>query len=239
MKLHLWIIVVLLCLMSSAWASPRREVKAGNGAAKIGNAADALTHYRRALDQRADTSVVLYDVGNVLYQQGEFDKAGQAYMGSLIGPQSKRNQSQSFYNIGNSYFEKQKYDTAMAAYIEALKRNPTDKDAKYNLELTRRMLQQQQQQQQQQQNQQNDQKDQKQQDQQQQPQDKQDQNQQNQQQQDQQAQQQQQQQAQAGQEMTKEEAERLLNALLQDEQNTLRDAKKVKAVTRAKREKDW
>ena len=231
MKSPVWSVIAILCTMAIIWASPRVEVKAGNRAAKTGNAADAITHYRRALDQRADTSIVLYDVGNVLYQQGEFDKAGQAYMGSLVGKQSKRNQSQSFYNLGNSFFEAQKYDTALAAYIEALKRNPSDKDAKYNLELARRMLQQQRQNQQNQQQDQNQQQPQ-QQDQQQQ------QNQQNQekQQQDQQAQQQQ---AQATQEMTKEEAERLLNALLQDEQNTLRDAKKVKAVTRAKREKDW
>jgi 2-phospho-L-lactate guanylyltransferase (CobY/MobA/RfbA family) len=39
--------------------------------------------------------------------------------------------------------------------------------------------------------------------------------------------------------MSKEEAERILNALLQDEQNALKDAKKVKVATRPKREKDW
>ena len=39
--------------------------------------------------------------------------------------------------------------------------------------------------------------------------------------------------------MSQEEAERILNALLQNEQDALKQAKKVKVQTRAKKEKDW
>jgi len=222
----------ICALVSLAFASPRVEVHRGNQAAKSGDAAQAFTRYKRALDENGDSTVIFYDVGNLLYGQGEFEKAGQAYLGSVARERSAEEQSATLYNLGNALFEQQQYDQAVAAYIESLKRNPSDVSAKYNLELARRMLQQQQQQQQQNQDQKQDEK-----------QDQQDQQQQNQQQeQDQQQQeepQQEQQQQQMPRQMTQEEAERLLDALLQDEQKALHDAKKVKVATRPKREKDW
>jgi tetratricopeptide (TPR) repeat protein len=223
---------LLLCLSSLVWASPRIEVKHGNQSAQTGNAADALTHYKRALDERGDSTVILYDIGNLMYQQGDYESARRFYGGSARPNATQRELSETLYNLGNSFFESQQYDKALAAYIEALKRNPGDEQAKYNLELARLMLQQQKQQQQQQnQNQQ--------QQQQQDSSQQQEQNQPQQQQQDSTQQQEQQRQPQYDQQMSKEEAERILNALLSDEQNALKDAKKVKAATRAKREKDW
>jgi Ca-activated chloride channel homolog len=239
-----WIVAALIFALAAmpVLASPRAQVKQGNHAAKTGNASEAMTHYIRALQQHGDSSVVFYNVGNVLYDQKQYEDAAKSYLGSLDPQDSKRDLSETFYNMGNAFFEAQKYDTAISAYIESLKRNPGDAESKYNLELARRMLKQQQQQQQQQQQDQQNQKDQQQQQQQQdqqQDQNKQDQKQEQQPQPDDQQQQQQQQQAQLDKQMSKEDAERLLNALLQDEQNALRDAKKVKVAVRPKREKDW
>lgn len=225
------------------WASPRTEVKKGNRLAKSANAADAMTHYKRALELKGDSSVIFYDVGNLLYEQGDYESAMKFYGGSVSPNGTDRELGETLYNLGNSYFQKQQYDKAAAAYIESLKRNPGDEQAKYNLELARLMLQQQQQQQQQNQEQKQEQQDQQQQQQQSQQQN-----------QDSTQQQQQEQQAQQGEQeqkeqqdqpqfdhrqMSKEEAERILNALLQDEQNALKDAKKVKAAVKSKREKDW
>ena len=232
MRIHF---TVFLVLLGSAvlWASPRTEVKQGNRLAQTGNAADALTHYKRALDEQGDSTVILYDIGNLMYEQGDYESARQFYGGSARPDASVRELSETLYNLGNGFYQEQQYDKAVAAYVEALKRNPGDEQAKYNLELARLMLQQQQQQQQQQdQNQQ--------QKQEQQPDSTQQQNQQ-----EQPAQQQEEQQTepqsqpQYDRQMSKEEAERILNALLQDEQNALKDAKKVKVATRPKREKDW
>lgn len=223
---------VFLVLFGSAvlWASPRTEVKQGNHLAQTGNAADALTHYKRALDERGDSTVILYDIGNLMYEQGEYESARQFYGGSARPNATERELSETLYNLGNSFFQGQQYDKAVAAYVEALKRNPGDEQAKYNLELARLMLQQQQQQQEQNQQQKQEQQ------QEQQPDSTQQQNQQ-----EQQAQQPEepQSQPQYDRQMSKEEAERILNALLQDEQNALKDAKKVKVAVRPKREKDW
>lgn len=231
----------LFLLASVVAGSPRHEVKQGNQAAGTGNPDQALLHYKRALEQHGDTAVVLYDVGNVLQESGQFDPAFQAYMGSLSAGQKPSEQSETLYNAGNSLFASQKYDSAVAAYVESLKRNPSDEQAKYNLELARRMLRQQQQQQQQQQNQQDSEPQQQKQEQKEQQQENEDQNEQQEQPQQpqQQEEEQEQQQQAAQQQMTPEEAERLLNALLQNEQEALKEARKVQVATKAKREKDW
>jgi len=237
-------LLLTVALGAPLFASPRTEVKRGNQAAGAGNPDQAILHYKRALEQRGDTSVVLYDVGNVLFESGQYDPALQAYIGSLAGNQDSIERGETFYNAGNSLFAAQKYDSAIAAYVESLKRNPGDDQAKYNLELARRILRQQQQQQQQQKpDQQNSEEQQEQEQPQPQPQQQEGEEQKQPPESDppseqEQAQEQQQQMTQP-QQMTPEEAERLLNALLQNEQEALKEARKTQAVTRAKREKDW
>jgi tetratricopeptide (TPR) repeat protein len=226
-----WPILLVLAVCSATAASPRTEVKQGNRLAQTGNAADALTHYKRALDEQGDSTVILYDIGNLMYGQGDYESARKFYGGSARPNASERELSETLYNLGNSFFQGKQYDKAVAAYVEALKRNPADEQAKYNLELARLMLRQQQQQPDQNQQEKQEQQQQQQQD------STQQQNQQEQQAQEQQKEQQSQ--PQYDRQMSKEEAERILNALLQDEQNALKDAKKVKVATRPKREKDW
>ena len=239
--------LMLITVSSYAVATPRAEIRRGNRAAEQGNGDEALLHYKQALEQKGDTSIITYDLGNLMYQGGEYESAEKSFIGALDSDDSPAEQAATLYNLGNTYFQKQEFNKAVQAYVEALKRTPADDAAKYNLELARRMLQQQQQQQQQQnqdqdqqqQEEQQDQQQQQQQDQQQQEQEQQ-QNQQPQQQEQQEQQEQQAQERQAQQkQMSPEEAERLLNALLQNEQDALKQAKKVKVLTRGKREKDW
>lgn len=244
------VIALLLFAMVSYAGLPSSDVKKGNTAAQTGSFDQAQYHYLRALEDHGDTSLVLYNMGNAVYGAGDFEKASQLFSASLDSNATLARQSETLYNLGTSKLQAQKPDQAIPAYIEALRRNPEDLDAKQNLELALRMRQQQQQQQQQQeQNQDQQQQDEQKQDSTQQQNDqqqKQDQNQQNQDQQQQQQQQQQgdqnrQKQEQQGQpqQMTKEEAEQLLNALLQDEQNTLEQVRKMKVAARKKRERDW
>ncbi len=244
--IRLWFALLILVTATASWATPRTETKRGNKAAQEGQADDAMLHYKQALEQKGDSSVILYDLGNLMYQGKQFEPAEKSYLSSIDPKSSTEDQAAAFYNLGNTYFESQKYDKAAQAYVETLKRTPSDAAAKYNLELARRMLQQQQQPQKQDQQQQD--QDQNKQDQQQQDQDKKDQQDQQKEQQDQQQQQQQQQdqqqkqdqqQPQRAKQMSPEEAERILNALLQNEQDALKQAKKVKVQTRPKREKDW
>jgi hypothetical protein len=165
--------------------------------------------------------------------------------------------SKAYYNIGNSFFKQDKLQESIEAYKKALDINPNDRDAKYNLELARAKLKEssEKQQQQPQQN--------SQQQQQQQGQQEEQQNQEGQENQEQDGEQQQaqaeqeQQQQQSGEEnqdqnqqqqgesleesqdkMTKEDAERILDALKNNEQDKQKIRKPAKSGRRNV-DKDW
>lgn len=244
-------LLFVLLMITVAFAElPSSEVSKGNKAAKSGQTDQAQYHYVKALENHADTSTVMYNLGNAMYDAGEFERAMKIYSGAIDSTRTPEQLERAYYNMGNASFQAQKFDKAIASYIEALRHDPSDADAKQNLELALRMKKKSEEQQQQNQDQskqdQQDKQDQQQnqQNQDQQKQDTQKQDEQLQQQQNNQQQQGDSSQAQQGQQqqpqqMSKEEAEQLLNALLQDEQNTLEQVRKVKMAQRKKRTKDW
>jgi Ca-activated chloride channel family protein len=148
--------------------------------------------------------------------------------------EDKGKKSASLYNLGNSLLMSNKIKESIDAYEGSLKLNPENMEAKYNLAYAQDLLKQQQQQQQQQPKEQKDQnnkdqnKDQK---------DRQDNKKQNENQQKQQDQQQQQQQQQT---ISKEDAERILNALANDEKDVQEKVKLAKASkARVRTIKNW
>ncbi|MDD2528087.1 MAG: tetratricopeptide repeat protein [Lentimicrobium sp.] len=190
---------------------------------------EAEIEYRKALE-KAQTSVKgNYNLGNALYKQEKFDEAVNSLSNAnaMIKETDTQLKAKALHNLGNALLKADKLPESIEAYKQSLRLNPADNDTRYNLAYAMQKLQQQQQQQQSQNNQDNkDKNDDK----------NQQQNQKDQQQDDQQDQDQQQQKPQ----ISKQDAERMLQALKNDEQKTLDkvNRQKVKA-TNAKVEKDW
>jgi Ca-activated chloride channel family protein len=227
----------------------------------------ATTLLEEARDKNPADPVVNYNLGSAYHQQGEYDKANDTYLNSALSKDSIM-RAYSYYNMGNTEFRKGEYQKALDAYKKSIDIDPTDLDAKYNLELTRQKLQEQEQQQcdknqekQEDQEQNQDQQDQQQEDQQEQDQQEQQQQQDDQQQEDQQEDQQEQQQDQQQEqssadqdddqqqqpqqsqsketEMSEEDAERLLNAVTGNDRDVLKKLVKLKAPSGGYSGKDW
>jgi len=213
-------------------------VKKGNEAFQKGNYKKALEYYHRAETDLPESPELDYNVAGALHQDGGYEQAVDKYTRALNTTDINLEAS-AHYNLGNTYFRMEDYPNAIKSYENTLSINPNDMDAKYNLELARKMLKDQMQpQQQDQQQQQKQQQEQEQQQQQEQQQEQDQQQQQDDQQQDQQQQEQQQQQQEKQKEISKEDAERILNALRDDEQNI---QKKIKRQRKAGNYtgKDW
>jgi Ca-activated chloride channel homolog len=203
-------------------------VKKGNSAFTGGDFKQALEFYRQAEAERPETPELQYNIGSALYKEGKYEEAADKLEKSFVTEDIK-NEAKGHYNLGNVYYRTGDYQKAIASYQKALELAPDDIDAKYNLELARKMLKEQLKPQQQKDNkqQQQQQKDQ------QQKQDQQDkQDQQKQQEQEQQQPQDQQQNQQKAQqmdknEMSKEDAERILNALKDDEKDLQKDVHRM------------
>ncbi len=152
------------------------DIAAGNQAYTAQDYETALQRYTAAQSQAPGQVEPAYNAANTYYRQNVLDKAQQTLEPALAQPGSAIAEFVHF-NLGNIAYNAQQFDAAIAQYEAALRLQPDDRDAKYNLELA---LQQKQQQEQQNQQQQQNQDQQNQQDQQQQNQDQQNQDQQNQ-----------------------------------------------------------
>ena len=200
--------------------------------------ADAEVNFKKGTETNPQNFEAKFNLGDAYYKQERYDEAMKSFQSAFVDAKNELEKSKLYYNIGNSLLKSQKIKESIGAYKEALKLNPNDEQAKYNLSYALNMLKNPNQDQQQNKNQDQNK------DQQDQNNDQQDQNQQNQdqqqQQQDQQQQDQQQQQSQEQkeQELTKQEAEKILNALKENEKDLQKQLRKIKGQ-KVKTEKDW
>ena len=110
----------------------------------------ALSSLLQGQIERPDDPAMFYNLGNVYYRMGEFEKARQNYSEALErgGADLRRH---AFYNMGNAAFRMEDFADAVALYEKALELDPADEEAASNLEIARRMLEEQKRRQQQEQ----------------------------------------------------------------------------------------
>lgn len=252
---------LLLCIMptdASAQAN-RKLLREGNRNYKTEKYDQAELNYRRALEADTTDFRGQYNLAASLYRQEKYDEAAMHYAQALAAPDiDDSRRAKALHNVGNSMVKAglqneqqgmQYFQQAVKAYQDALKLDPKNDDTRYNLAYARRLLQQAQQQQQQQgggsDQQQNQQQNQQQQqgnnqnkDQQQQQNQQQQGNQQDQQQQ--QGKEQQQKKQAKPQEQRKQDAERMLEAVKNNERQTLKEQSRKEQVSTARHtDKDW
>lgn len=132
---------------SSAAQAGRADVQEGNRLYREGRYDEAHEKYLEALRAAPDSIVIRFNDANALYQSDEFARAVDAYRGTIEVADPVL-EAQAWYNLGNALYRQQQVEGALEAYKEALRRNPGDTDAKHNLEVALEQLQQQEQQQQ-------------------------------------------------------------------------------------------
>lgn len=211
--------------------------------------AEAEVNFKKGLETVPNNFQAEFNLGDAYFRQQRYDEAVKAFQQSVVKTDDKNLKAKAFHNIGNSHLKAQKLKESVEAYKQSLKLNPHDQETKYNLSYALNLLknQQQNQQNQNQQNQndknqdkdkqdqqdqqnQNDQNQNKDQNKQQNPQDneaKQDETKQN-----------KQQPKPDKEKMSKEEAERILNAIKNNEQELQNKIRKHKGK-RVPTEKDW
>jgi Ca-activated chloride channel homolog len=206
-------VISLILAVSAAFAQPAQKlVRSGNQEYKNGHFKDAEIDYRKALTKDPNSQKATYNLGNSLYKQKNYDEASAQYLKLAQSEGKEASKENVYYNLGNSLLENKKYKESIDAYKMALRQNPKDEDTRYNLSYAMTKLQQQKKQEQNKQQQQQQQK----------------------------QQQQQQQQPQPKPNMSKVDANRMLNAMNNNEKRTLDKTKnKQKVANQSQPEKDW
>ena len=240
-------LIVLFKVGSLQAQSERSLIRDGNNAYKENKFTDAEINYRKALEKNKELPQGVFNLGDALYKQERFKDAADQYRITTTKKTDATVKAQAYHNLGNTLLMEKNLQESIKAYKEALKLNPHDADTKYNLEYAKALLKKQEQQQQQKGDQKEDKKQKedqqknKQQEQNQEQQKQKEQQQSEQQKQQQQAQEKERQQRQAQQkkqQISKEDAERILQALKNEEQNVQKKIQK-RVPARVHVEKDW
>lgn len=136
-----------LCLISNtSFAQEERALtRDGNKLFDKGKYSDAEAAYKKALDKKNNFTEAIFNLGDAQYKQNRYEDAGKQFQLAskvLTDPKLKAG---AFHNMGNTFLEQKKYEDAVSAYKQALKVNANDRDTKYNLAYANAMLKQQQQ----------------------------------------------------------------------------------------------
>jgi len=226
----IYIIALLLMTVHAGYAqkTDRDYLRSGNKLYSDSLFIKAEVDYRKALEINPKSTDAMFNLGNALLMQQKANEAMEQYQSVSKIEKDKNKLAQIYHNMGVILQSSKQYPQCIEAYKESLRNNPKDDETRYNLALAQKLLkdQQQQQQNQDQEQQQQEQKE-----------DKQEQN--KDQQEQEQKDQQQQQQQQDKNEMSKENAQQLLNAVMQDEKNVQDKVKKQIQIQGKKLEKDW
>ena len=223
--------VCLFAVSMNAQKTDRDFMRSGNKLYKDSLFVKAEVDYRKALDKNPKSADAMYNLGNSLLMQQKAKEAMEQFEGAARLEKDKSKLAHIYHNMGVILQSSKQLPQCIEAYKNALRNNPKDDETRYNLILAQKQLKDQQQQQQNQDQNKEQKQDQKE--------DKKDQNKDQQEQQNKQNQQNQQQQQQNKDEMSKENAEQLLKAAMQDEKDVHDKVKKQIQVSGKKLEKDW
>ncbi len=131
--------VVLVAAAALAFTTTRSLVAEGNRALEEGRAKAAVEAYQKALERAPGTPEILFDLGLAEARAGD-PAAGRDHLQAALTTGGEPLRPAIEYNVGNTYLAQQRWAEAAHAFEAALRADPTNRDAKANLELARRKL---------------------------------------------------------------------------------------------------
>lgn len=218
------------CCMAASAQTDRQHIRDGNRLYRQQKFDKAEVEYRKAVDKNKENPQAYYNLGCALMQQQKDSLAITNLETAGKLETSKMRKAKVYHNIGVICQGHQLFSEAIDAYKESLRNNPNDDETRYNLALCQKQLKNKKNDKNQKNN--NDNKDKDKNNSGKNNQDKQNQNDKN--------KEDQKQQKQPEDQMSKENAEQLLQAALQEEKNTQQKMKKQQAMPQKRRlQKNW
>jgi Ca-activated chloride channel family protein len=144
--------IVFLILFSFSATAQTKEIEAqykksrtlirnGNSSYQNNNFDKAELNYRKALVIDPKSKSANYNLGNTLYSQQKFQESQEYYEKSIDKNDDKLSRARAYHNIGNTCFKSNQLEQAILAYENALKINPSDMETKYNLAMAKKQQQ--------------------------------------------------------------------------------------------------
>jgi Ca-activated chloride channel family protein len=134
------ILLALVSLSNLGLGNPGvGKVKEGNRLFNEGKYDQALVKYHEALLEIPDSPKIYFNIGDVEYEKGDYEKAESLFK-KLGKIEDLKLLAKFYYNLGNSYYRQENLAESLAAYKKAIELDPEDMDAKFNYEFVRQQL---------------------------------------------------------------------------------------------------
>lgn len=145
---QLTIILIFLFSGSAVFAQQEKSyVKKGNELYRQKKYKEAEAAYRQSVAKKQQNLPGNFNLGDALYKQKQFDKASEQFTKIAESNSNKKIAAGAYHNLGNTLLENKKLEESIEAYKKALLNNPKDDETRYNLVYAQEKLKQQQQQQ--------------------------------------------------------------------------------------------
>ncbi|MGL4363665.1 MAG: tetratricopeptide repeat protein [Bacteroidales bacterium] len=151
------LLLLISVTFSQLWASSleRKDIRKGNREYNKSDFHEAELSYRRALDKVPNSAKAIFNLGNALYMQvdsvmakteegkKQVEQARKNYETAVEGLLDNKDKAVALFNQGNAYLREQNFDGAIEAYKRSLRLTPNDIQVKQNLVFAQAMKSQQ------------------------------------------------------------------------------------------------
>lgn len=131
--------ILLLIAVSAQAQTDRQSIRQGNSFYHKKLWAQAEVEYRKALAKNAENPQALYNLGCALMMQQKDSAAIQQYQKAIQVETNKLRRSKASHNIGVICQNHKMYGDAIKAYQQSLRDNPSDDETRYNLALCKHL----------------------------------------------------------------------------------------------------
>lgn len=118
----------------------RSLIRQGNRAARSNALTEAETAYRKAISANRENSQAIYNLAIVQLAQSKTKEAMKSFRQAAELEKVPRRKAKSYHNIGTIYQNQRQYQPAIEAYNEALRLDPENFKTRYNLALCKKLL---------------------------------------------------------------------------------------------------
>jgi Ca-activated chloride channel family protein len=101
---------------------------------------EAEEAYRKAAAKQGQKVESNFNLGDALYKEKKFDSANNAFKTIASSSGNALVKAEAYHNLGNALLTNKKYDASIDAYKKALLNNPKDDQTRYNLAYAEEML---------------------------------------------------------------------------------------------------
>ena len=137
-----YIILILIILNGSVLFAQdaKTYIYKGNQLYDQKNFKEAEADYQKAIQQKKMPLESNFNMGDAMYKQKKFDNAAKNFTTIATTTKDPQVKASAYHNLGNSLLESKKYDESIDAYKKALMTNPKDDATRYNLAYAQEML---------------------------------------------------------------------------------------------------